>query len=49
VERLETLRDDYLKHGISVRWDVVPGVGHRGSEVIPVVQDFAASILGGVR
>ena len=45
VERLETLRDNYRAHGIEVRWDVVPGVGHQGSAVIPVVQDFAASLL----
>jgi len=51
VERLETLRDNYRSHGIEVRWDVVPGVGHQGAAVIPVVQDFAASLLvpGGVR
>ncbi|TDV49977.1 PHB depolymerase family esterase [Actinophytocola oryzae] len=45
VERLETLRAGFVAHGIDVRFDVVPGVGHRGSLVIPVVQEFMADLL----
>lgn len=45
LERLETLRDDFLRHGITVRFDVVPAAGHKGEAVIPAVQDFMAGLL----
>ncbi|MCI2419338.1 alpha/beta hydrolase [Saccharopolyspora sp. K220] len=45
IERLETLRDNFTAHGIEVRFDVVPGVAHKGSEVIPVVQEFMAELV----
>ena len=45
IERLETLRADFAAHGIDVRFDLVPGVAHQGSAVIPVVQDFVAGVL----
>jgi pimeloyl-ACP methyl ester carboxylesterase len=45
IERLETLRDNFVAQGIDVRFDVVPGVAHKGSGVIPVVQDFMAGLL----
>lgn len=45
IERLETLRDNFVANGIEVRFDVVPGAAHQGSAVIPVVQDFAAGLL----
>jgi predicted peptidase len=45
IERLETLRAGFAANGIDVRYDVVPGVGHRGSGVIPVVQEFMADLL----
>lgn len=45
VERLETLRANFEANGIEVRFDVVPGVAHKGTEVIPVVQEFMADLL----
>jgi len=45
IERLETLRANFEANGIEVRFDVVPGVAHKGSEVIPVVQEFMADLL----
>ncbi|WIV55911.1 PHB depolymerase family esterase [Amycolatopsis nalaikhensis] len=45
VERLETLRDNFVAQGIAVRYDVVPGVAHRGTGVVPVVQDFFGGLL----
>jgi pimeloyl-ACP methyl ester carboxylesterase len=45
IERLETLRANFEDNGIEARFDVVPGVAHKGSEVIPVVQEFMADLL----
>ncbi|MBF8184266.1 alpha/beta hydrolase [Nonomuraea sp. K274] len=45
IERLECLRANFDEHGIEVRFDVVPGVAHKGSAVIPVVQEFMAELL----
>ncbi|MCR6483064.1 alpha/beta hydrolase [Amycolatopsis sp. OK19-0408] len=45
VARLETLRDNFVSQGIPVRFDVVPGVAHRGTGVVPVVQDFFGGLL----
>ncbi|QRP43339.1 alpha/beta hydrolase [Amycolatopsis sp. FDAARGOS 1241] len=47
IERLETLRASFERNGIPVRFDVVPGVAHKGTQVIPVVQDFVAGLLAG--
>lgn len=47
VERLTSLRDNFTRHGIDVRFDVVPGLAHRGLELQPVVQDFFAGVLAG--
>jgi pimeloyl-ACP methyl ester carboxylesterase len=45
IERIETLRANFVERGIEVRFDVVPGVAHRGRAVIPVVQRFMAELL----
>jgi poly(3-hydroxybutyrate) depolymerase len=45
VERLLTLRDNWEAHGIGVRFDLVPGMGHSGSAAIPVAQDFFSGVL----
>ncbi|SEF61869.1 hypothetical protein SAMN05444920_101212 [Nonomuraea solani] len=45
VARLTALRDNYAEHGIDVRFDVVPGVGHDPMRVLEPVKDFFASIL----
>ncbi|MDX3109722.1 hypothetical protein ACIBO5_30995 [Nonomuraea angiospora] len=45
VERLRALRDNFQAHGIDVRFDVVPDVGHDPMSVLEPVKDFFASIL----
>ncbi|WP_031465128.1 hydrolase [Sciscionella sediminilitoris] len=45
IERLRTLRDEFTRHGIEVRFDLVPGIGHHGPSVLPVVRDFFAEQL----
>jgi predicted peptidase len=45
VERMMTLRDNWEAHGISVRFDLVPGMGHSGSAAIPQAQDFFSGVL----
>ena len=47
VARLASLRDNFEAHGIGVRFDVVPGLAHRGLQLQPVVQDFFAGVLAG--
>lgn len=49
VERLTALRDNFEAHGIGVRFDVVPGVGHEPLHVLDPVKDFLASVLSGPR
>ena len=47
IERITTLRDSFVRNGIAVQLDVVPGVAHEG--VHPVlfgrVTDFFAAVL----
>ncbi|WP_432875218.1 alpha/beta hydrolase [Kribbella sp. CA-245084] len=45
IERLRTLERDFLAQGIDVRFELVPGVAHRGSLILPVVRDFFAGLL----
>jgi poly(3-hydroxybutyrate) depolymerase len=45
IERIEVLRESFIERGIEVRFDVVPGAGHRGSAVMPVVQEFVGELL----
>ena len=45
IARLTTLRRNFELHGIDVRFDVVPGVGHRGMQVQPAVKDFFVEVL----
>ncbi|GAA2210115.1 hypothetical protein GCM10009850_055740 [Nonomuraea monospora] len=45
VERLMALRDNFEEHGIGVRFDVVPGVGHEPMLLLGPVKDFFAAIL----
>ncbi|QUH02006.1 alpha/beta hydrolase [Saccharopolyspora erythraea] len=47
VERLTTLRENFEKHGIRVRFDIVDGVGHEPMSVLESVKDFFAGILSG--
>ena len=45
IERLRALRDNFTEHGIAVRFDLVPGVGHEPMRVLEPVKDFFATIL----
>lgn len=45
IDRLGALRDNYEQYGISVRFDLVPGVGHAGFQVQPRVRDFFRGLL----
>jgi poly(3-hydroxybutyrate) depolymerase len=47
VERLTTLRDNWEKHGIKVRFDLVEGMAHSGSTAIPHAQNFFADVFAG--
>ncbi|WP_232668658.1 alpha/beta hydrolase [Pseudonocardia sp. TRM90224] len=47
VERLQALRANFEANGITVRFDVVPGVGHSPMDVLAPVKDFFATILSG--
>jgi dienelactone hydrolase len=45
VERLRALHANLAAHGIDARFDVVPGVGHNGRQVLPAVERFFAEVL----
>ncbi|MFJ1767028.1 alpha/beta hydrolase [Amycolatopsis sp. NPDC088138] len=45
VERLKTLERDFTAHGITVRFELVPGVSHHGSQVLSPVRDFFAELI----
>jgi poly(3-hydroxybutyrate) depolymerase len=45
IERLRTLRQDYLDNDMTVRFDLVPGVAHSGSKVMPAVQHFFTALI----
>lgn len=45
VERLRTLERSLTSEGISVRFDLVPDVGHRGTLVLPAVEAFFAELI----
>jgi poly(3-hydroxybutyrate) depolymerase len=45
IERLRALERNYRAHGIDVRFVLVPGVAHRGSLVLPAVQEFFAGLI----
>lgn len=47
VDRLHTLEQDFRAHGIDVRFEIVPGVAHRGSPLLPAVQAFFAGLMSG--
>lgn len=44
-ERLETLRRNFEKHGIAVRFDLVPNVPHDGLKVMDQMTEFFADAL----
>lgn len=45
IERLRTLQRGYEAHGIDVTFDLVDGVGHSGSAVLPAVERFFDTLL----
>ncbi|MEU8733622.1 alpha/beta hydrolase [Streptomyces tendae] len=45
IERLNTLKKNFEAQGINVRFDLIPGVAHKGSGVVPAVQAFMADVL----
>lgn len=49
LDRLEALRDSFLKAGIPVRHDIVPGVGHKGYDLLGPVREFFAEQLQALR
>ncbi len=49
VERMTALRDNWERHGIAVRFELIPGMGHSGSAALPHVQRFFAEVLSGDR
>lgn len=40
-------REHWEAHGIPVRLDVIPGMGHSGSRGVPHVQRFFSEVLRG--
>lgn len=47
LQRMEALKQSLRHHGVSVRHDVVPGVGHDGFKMIDAVESFFAGALDG--
>jgi len=45
IDRLATLKANYEKHGISVRHDIIEGLGHAGPRAMAPVIDFFEGIL----
>ena len=47
VERLTTLKESFLAHGIEVEMDIVPGVAHEGwhPALLERVRDFFGRAL----
>ncbi|MEU0071245.1 hypothetical protein ABZ027_17110 [Streptomyces sp. NPDC006332] len=45
LERLRALSADFERHGIPVRFDVVPGVAHAAMHILEPVKEFFTSIL----
>lgn len=48
-ERLGSLRDNFARHGIAARFDLVPNTPHDGVKVVPVVEDFFAGEISRIR
>jgi len=46
VERLKRLQGSFESHGISVRFDLIPGAAHDGWAFLPAVQEFIVDVAG---
>lgn len=49
IDRLRSLKQSFEEHGISVRLDIVEGIGHEGYKVVDTAAEFFASVLDDVR
>ncbi|HEX2889824.1 alpha/beta hydrolase [Vineibacter terrae] len=50
IDRLATLKANYEQHGIAVRHDIVPGIGHEGWKTLePVIAFFTAVLQDGAK
>ncbi|MGI6764289.1 MAG: hypothetical protein ACOX4S_03125 [Anaerovoracaceae bacterium] len=45
IQRLTGLKENYISKGISVRFDLVPGVNHNGWGILDAVKDFFAQVI----
>ena len=45
IERLRTLEANYRAHDLNVTFDIVPGVAHRGSKILPAVERFFGALI----
>lgn len=45
IDRMETLKASFLAHGIGVTHDVVPGVAHQQTPLLPAVKSFLSAWL----
>jgi hypothetical protein len=48
-DRLRTLKESFEKAGVTVRFDLVPGVSHDRVKVLPRVKDFLFDALSSHR
>ena len=49
IDRIQTLKANFEAHGIKVRLDMAPGVGHNGYAVLDAPQKFFEEVLAGLR
>lgn len=49
LDRMVSLRERFQRHGITVRHDVVPGIGHEGYKLLDPVKAFFAETLAARR
>jgi poly(3-hydroxybutyrate) depolymerase len=49
IERIRTLERNYRAHGMNVTFDVVPGVAHRGSLILPAVETYFGNLIEAAR
>jgi poly(3-hydroxybutyrate) depolymerase len=46
LERIRSLLQNYLEHGLTVHLEEVPGIGHEGLKMVPQVIKFFKKVLG---
>lgn len=45
IQRLQALKNNYEEHGITVQFDLMPGVKHKGLPLLPAVKAFFSNVL----